>query len=318
MSPLQNRHIAICLIVILLLSVSGCSGTTNHVQKPSAPEPSVLREFPPATMRLPQESGTAKVVGESGVDFGNASDGYITAWYSGDKTAKIQVIKLDGSSQNPSWNYDVDSPQKKEVLPLQAGSGRYKVYVAEHIEGEKYSPIVDVEFDVSLNSELSPFLFPTKYAMFSPDSISAGKASELTQGCKSDIEAINKVYLYIKENITYDTEKAETIQNFYTPDPDETLSVMKGICFDYASLVCAMLRVNGIPTKLVTGRVTGDVSHAWNSVYLENEGWIDVFIHIAPDTWELIDLTFAAGSGSEEQLAQYIGDGESYTELKIY
>ena len=318
MKSLHCKRIGIYFVIILLFSLCGCSGTINHAQQPHTAEPIVLREFPPATLRMPQESNTSKIVGECGVDYGNASDGYIMAWYSGTKPAKVQVIKMDDGGQSPSWNYDVDSPQKKEVLPLQAGSGRYKVYVAEHLEGEKYSPIVEVEFDVAISDERSPFLFPTKFSMFSVGSMSVAEANELTQGCNSDIEAMGKIYEFIKENIKYDTEKAETIKNFYTPNPDETLAEKKGICFDYASLVCAMLRANGIPTRLVTGRVSGDVNHAWNTVYLENEGWVDVYIHIDPDTWELIDLTFAAGSISGEQLAQYIGDGESYTELKIY
>ena len=318
MKPMHNPRFAICLIIALLLTVSGCNGTPNHAQESSQSEPTVLREFPPDTLLLPQESSTIKVKGESGVDYGNSSDGYIMAWYFGSKAAKVQVIKLDDSGQNPTWNYDIDNPQKKEVLPLQAGSGRYKVYVAEHLEGDKYSPIVEVEFDASISNDLSPFLFPTKYSMFSVGSMSVEKANELTRGCNSDIEAIEKIYVFIKDNISYDTEKAETIKNFYTPNPDETLAIKKGICFDYASLTCAMFRANGIPTRLVTGRVSGDLSHAWNSVYLENEGWVDGHIRIHPDTWELIDLTFAAGSNSSEQLIGYIGNGESYTELKFY
>ena len=37
------------------------------------------------------------------------------------------------------------------------------------------------------------------------------------------------------------------------PSVDETLKTKKGICFDYAALMTAMLRSQGIPTKLEIG-----------------------------------------------------------------
>ena len=37
-------------------------------------------------------------------------------------------------------------------------------------------------------------------------------------------------------NISYDEEKARTVESGYLPDVDETLESGKGICFDYAAL----------------------------------------------------------------------------------
>lgn len=97
------------------------------------------------------------------------------------------------------------------------------------------------------------------------------------------------------KNIQYDTEKAATVQNGYLPSPDETLRTGKGICFDYASLAAAMLRSEGIPCKLITGYVGEETYHAWNSFYLESEGWITVEIRAKADEWQRVDITFAAG-----------------------
>ena len=68
-----------------------------------------------------------------------------------------------------------------------------------------------------------------------------------------------------------------------------------GICFDYASLAAAMLRSLGIPCKLITGYVGESTYHAWNSFYLENEGWITAEIRVSANHWQRVDITFAAG-----------------------
>ncbi|MCL1790177.1 MAG: transglutaminase-like domain-containing protein [Peptococcaceae bacterium] len=307
------RRIILILLSSLLLFLGGCLINVGSAA------PTVLRDFPPDTLLLPTESAVVEEVPEAGIDYGNADRGYILAWYSGSKAAKIQVVKADDSgAQLNQWNYDVDRVDVKEVLPLQAGSGHYKVLVAEQIEGTRYSPLTTVEFDVNITDERLPFLYPNKFVMYSEDSVSTQKARELTQGCSSDIEAVNKIYKFVKGFIKYDTTKAETIEAFYTPDPDTVLANGKGICMDYASLVCALLRANHIPAKMVTGKVENDLNHAWNSIYLENEGWIDVKIYIESNTWGIIDLTFASGDISSDQLAKYIGNGEKYTELKVY
>lgn len=75
------------------------------------------------------------------------------------------------------------------------------------------------------------------------------------------------------EHITYDDVLAETVQADYLPVNDKTLEAGKGICFDYASLMAALLRSQNIPTKLEVG-YSGDAYHAWISVYLKEKGWV--------------------------------------------
>lgn len=103
----------------------------------------------------------------------------------------------------------------------------------------------------------------------------------------------------------------------YLPDVDDTLRTNKGICFDYAALVTAMLRAQGIPTKLVIGTVSpGDLSHAWNLIYTKEKGWVAVKIYFSGGTWKLMDATFGASMG--QGIEDYIGDGSQYTELRVY
>ena len=108
----------------------------------------------------------------------------------------------------------------------------------------------------------------------------------------------------------YDKEKANNVQYGYVPDPDQTLNDKTGICFDYASLTCAMLRSQGIPTKLEVGYV-GEVYHAWISCYVDETGWIDNIIEFDGKDWSLLDPTLGANNKSKD-VKKYIGDGSKY------
>ena len=107
-------------------------------------------------------------------------------------------------------------------------------------------------------------------------------------------------YLKRRCNIEYDYEKAVNVSTGYLPDIDVTLKTKKGICFDYAAMMTAMLRSQGIPTKLEIGYLTEDVYHSWISVYLEETGWVDNLIEFNGTDWELMDPTVASSSGSQE------------------
>ena len=55
------------------------------------------------------------------------------------------------------------------------------------------------------------------------------------------------------------------------------MKTKKGICFDYCALFSAMLRAQGIPTKLVIGKVQPEgITHSWSQVYLDGKWkWMD-------------------------------------------
>lgn len=293
----------------------GVVGVPSSVAPTSPSQAAQPGTFPAGEILLPEKSGTANEITNAGIDYGNAADGYIMAWYTGEKQAKLQV-KMDETK----YNYDLNNEGNAEVFPLQLGNGAYTIKVLEQTEGTMYLPIVTQEIQVTLKTEFEPFLRPSQYSNYNADSLSAQKGRELASGCASDVEIVSKVYEYIKENIKYDAPKAEVVtqQTDYLPDPDETLQTGKGICFDYASLVCAMLRSNGIPTKLITGYVSpSGLYHAWNEIYLQNEGWVEMKIYVDLKTWKIIDLTFAAGMSSQD-IANYIGDGENYTTRYVY
>ena len=120
------------------------------------------------------------------------------------------------------------------------------------------------------------------------------------------------------KNVKYDDEKAQNVRSGYLPSVDETLKTKKGICFDYAALMTAMLRsmatmlrTQNIPTKLVVG-YAGNIYHAWISTWLNEKGWVDNIIQFDGKSWELMDPTLAANSDNKEDVKEYIGNGEHY------
>ena len=142
------------------------------------------------------------------------------------------------------------------------------------------------------------------------------KARELTADAQNVGDAVKAVCTYIVNNVDYDTDKASQLKEVtgYVPNPDETFSTNKGICFDYASLGAAMLRSLGIPTKIVTGYVSpNDLYHAWIMVYIDGS-WTSAQFSVNPQSWSRVDLTFAADSGNDS----YVGDGVSYTDRYVY
>ena len=141
-------------------------------------------------------------------------------------------------------------------------------------------------------------------------------AAELSDKASNDLDYVGLVYRYVTENIKYDEELAANVKSGYLPDIDNTMDSGKGICFDYASLMAAMLRSQGIPTKLVVG-YSGDAYHAWISVYLKEAGWVDKVIQFDGKSWVLVDPTLAANN-SGPSVKKYIGDGSNYTEKYAY
>ncbi len=260
-----------------------------------------------------EESDNIKSSGGSQIDVGNVSSGYVRVAQSGSNSRlKVQVIKGD-----KTYNYDLNTNGDFEVFPLQSGDGKYTIRIMKNVDGNKYTQVFSQTVKVKLESELEPFLCPSQYVNYNADSAAVKQAEEVCSGLKGDIEKVAAVYKWIIDNITYDLVKAQTVQSGYLPDLDSILSSGEGICFDYAALMAAMLRSQGVATKLICGTVSAaDLNHAWNEVYLEGTGWVTVKLYFSGNAWERMDPTFAASGNSN--IEQYIGDASNYTGLRVY
>ncbi|SHI32671.1 Transglutaminase-like superfamily protein [Clostridium cavendishii DSM 21758] len=108
-------------------------------------------------------------------------------------------------------------------------------------------------------------------------------AKSLTRGNGSDREKARSIYSFIGTNINYDDNKAtDVLNNNFKVESGAvpTFRTRTGICFDYSCLYVAMARANNLKVRLVTGEGFNGkswVGHAWNEVYLADEGvWINV------------------------------------------
>ena len=303
-----------CILALLfVLSATGCSGSGagKDSSTPSTVSGTETRSGTPTVYE--PEAPQTKVLGTDTliIDISNTSQGYVMARYTGsaDK-AHIQIIGSDGID----YKYFLAPSDSFTPLPLTCGDGTYEIDGYEHVADSKYSVLFRESTEVSLENELLPFLYPSQYVSFTADSKAVSTAAEISAGVSSDLDAVAEIYHYVIDHISYDEEKAQSVASGYLPDVDETLETGKGICFDYAALTTAMLRCQNIPTQLEIG-YSGDIYHAWISVYTEESGWIDNIIEFTQDGWTRMDPTFAAGNDNSETVLEYIGDGSNYVTL---
>lgn len=305
-------------LALALTALAGCSAPDGNASgsgngKEGSSESSTSGppfQRPPLALS-PFDAEAAASDHDSLIDTSSASLGYVAASAQNNSRMKLLVVK--GEAQ---YNYDLPGDGTVVVAPLNLGDGSYDIQVMQNTSGNSYVPINSVTVDVVLDSEFEPFLRPNIFCDYDEDSACVAKANELAEGAQNEGDVLRNVYTWISENISYDTTKAERLAEAtgYVPNPDSTLAEGTGICFDYVSLGAAMLRSQGIPTKIITGYVSPDnIYHAWNMVYLDGS-WKSVEVSVDPDTWTRIDLTFAAADGSE----QYVGDAKEYTDRYTY
>ena len=167
------------------------------------------------------------------------------------------------------------------TFPLSEGSGRYGVSVYENAGGSRYATVVGISFDVSLIDEFAPFLIPNTYVDYQNAANTIQTSEELAGQLTDALAKVDAIYSYMIQNVSYDYVQAATVKSGYIPDLDRVLKRKRGICFDYASLMTAMLRLRGVPCKLVFGYV-GQAYHAWIRVWSDEEGWVDAVYFDAP------------------------------------
>ena len=275
-----------------------------------------LADAPVSTLLVPVASG--KIVYQGGgavIDASNTADGYVMIKYTGDTSAKLKVLVTGPSGVQ--YTYNLTASGSYETFPLSDGSGSYKLGVYKNVSGTRYTALLSRQMTASLTDEFAPFLRPNQYVNYTADSKTVAKGAELTADKAEMLDKVDAVYTYIINNFSYDKEKAKTVKSGYLPDLDAVLEAGKGICFDYSAVMTAMLRSQGIPTKLVVG-YAGKAYHSWISVYSKDTGWVEGVIYFDGSTWKLMDPTFASSGKSSEAIMNYIGDGSNYTAKYLY
>lgn len=292
-----RRIQSIGIIFLVLCMLMGCS--SDETKYPSSYEKSPS----PTIDQLHSISAPGNLVAQDDeglvfIDYSNTGQGYICATLQRDpgKRVKFSITK-DGEGNSP---YDLTIVNKTESFPLELGNGSYLLKVYLNISGDEYAVLFTKYIDVQLENEQIPFLYPNQVVDYTKDSKAIAKAFELCKDDETVLERIATLYEYVVDNIAYDDDKAEEVDDVYIlPVVDETLSTKKGICFDYAALLSAMLRSQQIPTRLVTGNTSIEY-HAWVEVYLPEKGWISADVLLKSKKWSRMDPTFAASRSDYE------------------
>lgn len=200
------------------------------------------------------------------VDASHCSDGYIMVHGpETDRRLKVRITRGD-----VIFTYDLNGAGEYEVLPLQLGSGGYRCTLYKCVQGNRYAQEGRVDFSANMENEESAFLCPNQYVDYGPDSAAVALSMEICQGLEGDSEKFEAIKKYLTRNFVYDFVKAATVAPGAMPDVDGCLEKRMGICQDLAALAASMLRVQGIPAKLVIGYADANY-HAWNSVLVDGE-----------------------------------------------
>jgi hypothetical protein len=147
-------------------------------------------------------------------------------------------------------------------------------------------------------AELDEFLAPNDIIQ-SADPDVVAKAKEVVGDETDAWEAAQKLTRWVYSNMT----KVD-----HDPRPitaSECLKIMKGDCSEHATLLMALARAVGIPSKFVTGLVylnDGYYYHAWNELYVGR--WVAVDPTWGEVTLDAAHLTLASGSLTNESFAK--------------
>lgn len=232
----------------------------------------------------------------STLDYSNTANGYVMIKYAGPHSnVRVQITAPGGSKPTyPIFSRDW------EALPLTNGNGVYTVSLLANDGGTSYTVVGRFDVNVALSYSTVAFYRPNIFCNYGGGTSCVSYAAELTRGCDTEMAKIEAIYNYVVGNFRYDYGKASSVaSSAYVPNLNSVWASKSGICFDYASVMAAMLRTQKLPTKVCVGYVNGSTYHAWISVYVSGTGWVNGIIQFNGNTWKLMDPTFASTGGNK-------------------
>lgn len=246
------------------------------------------------------------------IDYSDISKGYISAGVDESEQCRIKLQITGGGTTYSYTLYGGDSGS----FPLTCGDGPYQAVVCRNIGEDRYAIILAADLNLELEDEFSPYLRSNRFVDYADAPVTAALSELLEDEGGDTLETVKNVFDFTVDYLSYDEELAATAAPDYRPQTDIVLEKGKGICFDYASLMTSMLRCRGIPCKLVVG-YAGSIYHAWISVWLEEQGWVENIIFFDGKNWQRVDPTFvdSAGAGTA---SKYMQNDANYIEKFIY
>lgn len=292
--------------------------TVAPITDPPQTDPPQTEPSPPYIITPTEDGGKVYSNDDALIDASNSSQGYLMIRLKKAMSGSYRIL-VNADDINVRYTFQLNSSGNYEVIPLTEGSGKYTVNVLKVTSAGKGTVMFKQSLSVSVADSFLPFLTPNQFCMYDAGSSCVALSSKLCGGNKDTIAKTAAIYNYVINNISY-VSTAENGANGYIPVPDTVLANKSGICFDYASLMAAMLRSQKIPTKVVVG-YAGDIYHAWISVYVDGSGWIDGYIYFDGNSWNRMDPTFAASAKDDadyKNTVDFISNGSNYSVMYYY
>ncbi len=299
-------------------SVTDPPKTDPPQTKPPQTDPPQTEPSPPYIITPTADGVKVYSNDDALIDASNSSQGYLMIKLKKAMSGSYRIL-VNADDINVRYTFQLNNSGSYEVIPITEGSGSYTVSVLKVTSAGKGTVMFKQTLSVSVSDSFLPFLTPNQFCMYNSGSSCVALSSTLCGGNKDTIAKTAAIYDYVINNISY-VSTAENGANGYIPIPDTVLANKSGICFDYASLMAAMLRSQKIPTKVVVG-YAGDIYHAWISVYVDGSGWIDGYIYFDGNKWNRMDPTFAASAKDEndyKSIVDFISDGSNYSVIYYY
>ena len=160
---------------------------------------------------------------------------------------------------NPTHRVRLTSPHT-ELTILAVGS----VHLSKPPSAIEEAAVNALQYDASAEE----FLLPTP--MVHPDMV-VDAAKDIARGRAGLLETVERVVGWVHANITYirgSTTVATTAE--------QVLETRQGVCQDMTHLAMGMLRALDIPTRYVSGLMSGQVgeTHAWLEFLHPAHGWL--------------------------------------------
>lgn len=168
----------------------------------------------------------------------------------------VQYMDRQG---NPTYRVRLTSPHT-ELTILAVGNVRLisPPWAIEEV------PLGALQYDVSADE----FLLPTP--MVHPEMVE-NIAREVAGGSAGLLEVVDSVVGWVYSNITYIRGSTTVVTT-----AEQVLQARQGVCQDMTHLAMGMLRAMGIPTRYVSGLMSGQVgeTHAWLEFLHPALGWL--------------------------------------------
>lgn len=229
----------VCVALFLMITVLACAALPNA--------------------HWPSADGETKKDGGLVVDVSHADEGYIMV--KGPKTSKKLKFRVKYDDQ--TLDYDLNGKGEYEVIPLQLGNGSYTCTLYKNVSGKKYAQEGRVGVKAKMDDPSMAFLYPNQYVNYDAETAAVLKSEELCAGLTTQQECFDAIFDFIKTGFVYDYVKMVTVKPGMMPDIDDCFEKRMGICQDLAAVSACMLRVQGIPARLMIGTLENGTYHAW-------------------------------------------------------